>query len=83
MQPGLECVTGARRGVGAVHRRLELKAKMTLQLKIGPLMTLLKPLALIFLLVSIPYSLAGQTPAPVPVPTVFGYADFTAQAKLE
>src|ERR1017187_7252290 len=56
---------------------------MTLQLKIGPLMTLLKPLALVFLLVSIPYSLAGQTPTPVPVPTVFGYADFTVQAKIE
>jgi N-acetylated-alpha-linked acidic dipeptidase len=56
---------------------------MTLQLKIGPLLTLLKPLALVFLLVSIPYSLAGQTPTPVPVPTVFGYADFTVQAKIE
>jgi hypothetical protein len=51
--------------------------------KLVPLMTLYKPLASLFLLVSIPCLLQGQTPASAPPPTVFGYADFSAQAKIE
>jgi N-acetylated-alpha-linked acidic dipeptidase len=51
--------------------------------KLVPLMTLYKPLASLFLLVSIPCLLQGQSPAPAPSPSVFGYADFSAQAKIE
>ncbi len=46
-------------------------------------MNLSKPLAALFLLVSIPCSLAAQSSAAANTPSVFGYADFAAQAKLE
>jgi N-acetylated-alpha-linked acidic dipeptidase len=56
---------------------------MNPQVKMVPIMNVYKPLALVFLLVSIPCSLPGQSPAQLPSPTVFGYANFTAQAKIE
>jgi N-acetylated-alpha-linked acidic dipeptidase len=46
-------------------------------------MSVFKPLASLFLLVSIPCSLPGQSPAPASSQAVFGYADFTAQARIE
>jgi len=46
-------------------------------------MTLQKPLASLILFASICCSLGAQSPAPAPSRTVFGYADFTAQAKVE
>lgn len=41
----------------------------------------LKPLSLLCLLLSVASSVAAQAPAPAP--SVFGYSDFTAQAKIE
>jgi len=46
-------------------------------------MTVYKPLASLFLLVSIPCSLHAQSQTPAPSPKVFGYANFAAQAKIE
>ena len=46
-------------------------------------MNVYKSVASLFLLVSIPGLLQGQSPAPSPAPPVFGYADFSAQAKIE
>ncbi len=46
-------------------------------------MTLHKPLASLFFLFTIPSSQPAQSPAAAPSTAVFGYADFTAQAKLE
>src|ERR1035437_6602151 len=45
-------------------------------------MTLPKPLAIFFLLAFIPCPLGAQNSAPQ-APAVFGYADFTAQSKIE
>ncbi|MGC1463202.1 MAG: M28 family metallopeptidase [Terracidiphilus sp.] len=39
--------------------------------------------ASLLVFVSIPCLLQGQSPAPSPAPTVFGFADFSAQAKIE
>jgi N-acetylated-alpha-linked acidic dipeptidase len=47
------------------------------------LMNIEKPLISLALLASIPCFLHGQSPAPAPSQTVFGYADFTAQAQIE
>ncbi len=48
-------------------------------------MNAFKPAALLFFLVSIPGLLFGQSPSspPSPAPAVFGYADFSAQARVE
>ncbi len=42
-----------------------------------------KPLALVFLLPSLPCPLLCQSPAPASSPAVLGYADFSAQARIE
>jgi len=48
-------------------------------------MTAFKSIAPLFLFAILPFSLSAQSPAPPPSPatSVFGYADFSTQAKLE
>jgi len=46
-------------------------------------MTIRKPLSILIALALIPNSLTAQSPAQPAAPTVFGYTDFAAQAKIE
>jgi len=46
-------------------------------------MTIHKPLSILVALALIPNSLPAQSPAQPAAPTVFGYTDFAAQAKIE
>jgi N-acetylated-alpha-linked acidic dipeptidase len=62
-----------------------MRRHSNLQAKLALLMSAYKPVAPLFLLALIPFSLPAQSPAPAPSPAtaVFGYADFSAQAKIE
>jgi N-acetylated-alpha-linked acidic dipeptidase len=68
------------------HRKLAcsiVPRLSNLQAKLVPLMNAFKLLSLLPVLLSASFSLSAQTPAPALTPSVFGYADFAAQAKIE